>query len=225
MMRSRLWLGLALGLAAAALVGGAAILVNELFSASALGADILADLSSVERIEMTLQAWGAWSKAASVGLMVLHSFVPFPAEAVAMANGMLFGLGTGVALTWSGAMAGAFLAFALARWLGHPFVQRLLGEDRARAVADWSHAHGAGDLLVVRLIPLISFNLVNYAAGLAGIGWWTFAWTTAIGILPITVASVLVGSHMIAAPAWVWVAVALAAAALLAARIAWRWRR
>jgi uncharacterized membrane protein YdjX (TVP38/TMEM64 family) len=60
-------------------------------------------------------------------------------------------------------------------------------------------------LLFIRLVPLISFNLVNYAAGLLGVGWWPFLWTTAIGILPLTVAMVFLGGQILAAPLWAWV--------------------
>ena len=42
--------------------------------------------------------------------MVLHSFIPFPAEFLAIANGMVFGPVLGTVITWSGAMAGALLA-------------------------------------------------------------------------------------------------------------------
>ncbi len=41
-------------------------------------------------------------------------------------------------------------------------------------------------LLILRLIPIIAFNLINYAVGLARISWWTFTWTTGLGILPMT---------------------------------------
>ena len=70
--------------------------------------------------EETIQSWGAWGVFGSIGLMILHSFVPFPAEFLAMANGMVYGLLWGTVITWTGAMLGAYLAFGLARapWAG-----------------------------------------------------------------------------------------------------------
>ena len=53
--------------------------------------------------------------AASIGLMVAHSLVAFPAEFVIFANGMLSGPVWGVAIIWTGAMLGAAFAFAMAR--------------------------------------------------------------------------------------------------------------
>jgi uncharacterized membrane protein YdjX (TVP38/TMEM64 family) len=159
-------------------------------------------------VESFVQAWGAWSALVSVALMVLHSFMPLPAEIIPIANGMLFGPLIGIALTWAGAMLGAALSFALARWLGRGFVRLVLPETRFQRLAHISPRPGT--LLYVRLVPLISFNLVNYAAGLTGVPWWTFLWTTALGILPLTVAMVLLGDEVLRVPLWIWIAVAVA---------------
>jgi uncharacterized membrane protein YdjX (TVP38/TMEM64 family) len=166
-------------------------------------------------------SWGMWSAAVAVLLMVLHSFVPLPAEIIAVANGMLFGTWLGVALTWAGAMLGAVLSFALARALGRPFVRLLVSERHWQQVETRSLTPTT--LLLIRLVPLISFNLVNYAAGLLGVRWWPFLWTTALGILPLTVAMVVAGDEMLQAPLWLWLAIA---AALLVLWLALqRWRR
>jgi hypothetical protein len=75
---------------------------------------------SVRAFEDVILSWGHWGVLASIGLMVLHSFLPFPAEFVALANGMLYGPLWGTVITWVGAMLGAFLAFGLsARSGGH----------------------------------------------------------------------------------------------------------
>jgi uncharacterized membrane protein YdjX (TVP38/TMEM64 family) len=168
-------------------------------------------------VESFAEAWGAWSAAASILLMVLHSFMPLPAEVIAIANGMLFGPVLGIAITWAGAMLGAALSFAFARGIGRPLARRLVSERRWRALESWN-AHPS-TLLLVRLVPVISFNLVNYAAGVTGIGWWTFLWTTGLGILPITAVSVVFGDIMtsIAWPVWL-----LIAAGIMVLWLAWR---
>jgi len=52
----------------------------------------------------------------------------------------------------------------------------------------------------------ITFNLLNYAAALTTISWWTFAWATGIGILPFTILLNVIGEHMLTTPFWVWLA-------------------
>jgi uncharacterized membrane protein YdjX (TVP38/TMEM64 family) len=184
---------------------------------------LLGAVSSVEGMEAAIADAGVLGPLVSIALMVLHSLIPFPAEMLAVANGMLFGLALGFLLTWAGAMLGALLAYWVARRFGQELVQRLLGERRWKKLDSFMHSFGARSLILVRLTPVVSFNLVNYAAGLAGVPLWTFLWTTAIGILPITVASVLVGSHMISAPWTLWIALIAVVGLLMYAH--WRMSR
>jgi uncharacterized membrane protein YdjX (TVP38/TMEM64 family) len=168
-------------------------------------------------IEAEIRSWGNWAVAASIGLMVAHSLVPFPAEFVSFANGMLFGPVWGVAITWAGAMLGASLAFALARWFGRPLVDALMSERHRDTMDRWAERQGIGVLLLSRLMPLISFNVINYAAGLTPVSWWTFLWTTGLGILPITTLLVITGDQVWngSGSAWIYLlAVALAGALL-----------
>jgi uncharacterized membrane protein YdjX (TVP38/TMEM64 family) len=151
---------------------------------------------SPEVFERTIQSWGMWGVAASVGLMVLHSFVPFPAEFLAIANGMIYGPLWGIVITWTGAMLGAYAAFGLARTLGRPFVENLVARKNWHSLDDWASVRGGYLVLVSRLIPVIAFNLINYAAGLSRISWWTFTWATGIGILPMVAVMVLMGDYM-----------------------------
>ena len=50
--------------------------------------------------------------------------------------------------------------------------------------------------LISRFIPVIAFNLINYAAGLSRLTWWQFFWTTGVGILPLTFLMVVMGDNV-----------------------------
>jgi len=151
-----------------------------------------------------LREAGAWGALVSIGIMIAHSFIPFPAEILALANGAVFGTLGGSAVTWVGAMLGAASTFWLIRSVGRPAVRRFLApKDHAR-LARWSSDRGGRDLLLGRLVPVIAFNLINYAAALSEVSWWTFLWTTGLGILPMTVLTAYLGANMLAMPAWVW---------------------
>ena len=60
---------------------------------------------------------------------------------------------------------------------------------------------------------MISFNLINYAAGLTTISWWTFTWATALGILPLTCLMVLMGDGIWSGDTNVWLWLMAAAVA------------
>lgn len=194
--------------AAAVLVFAAAYVLFTLFLCGLLaGEEWCARLPrfTMEEIKGYIETAGMWGVAVSIGLMVLHSFVPFPAEFIAIANGMAYGAFWGTVITWSGAMLGAFMAFGLSRKLGREFVHKMLARKNALAVEEWSERHGGGAVFAMRFIPVISFNLINYAAGLTKVSWWTFTWATGLGILPITVLMVVAGSRMAEMPWYGWI--------------------
>lgn len=169
---------------------------------------------SGEEVENVIRSWGVWGILASIGLMVLHSFLPFPAEIIAIANGMVYGPFWGIVITWIGAMLGALLAFGLARTFGRPFVERMLGGKHWQSIDDWAAAQGGRMVFLSRLFPAIAFNLVNYAAGLSRISWRTFTWATGIGIMPFTALMVVMGDRIEVLPWWVWLAALVASAVL-----------
>ena len=179
---------------------------------------------SVNDAVALIRSWGAWGMAGSIALMVVHSFLPFPAEVIALANGLIYGPLVGAVITWVGAMLGGSAAFGLTRLIGRPLVQRLLSEGQQERLAAWSHERGGVALLLSRLIPVIAFNLINYAAALTGISWWTFLWATGLGILPFTILLAILGNQMLTVPSWAWLAIGAVVllACLLLDR---RWRK
>jgi uncharacterized membrane protein YdjX (TVP38/TMEM64 family) len=180
---------------------------------------------SVAEVKSNMLSWGAWGVLASIGLMVLHSFVPFPAEIVACANGMAYGPLWGTVITWSGAMLGAFAAFGLSRRLGRPFVEMMVARKNWRTLDEWTGTQGWQVILVSRFTPVIAFNLINYAAGLTRISWSTFIWTTGLGILPLTVLMVVMGDNFDMLPLWGWLALFAGGLVVwIALRAVWRRR-
>lgn len=164
-------------------------------------------VDSIQGAQDAIRSWGAWGIAASIALMVVHSFLPFPSEVIALANGMVYGPLWGAVITWVGAMLGASLSFALVRAFGRPLVMRLLSPASQRALEHWSVRQGGRALLAARLMPIVAFNLVNYAAALTHISWWTFLWATGLGILPLTILLSVLGENVLDMPASLWLAI------------------
>ena len=174
--------------------------------------------TTMEDVVAQIRAWGPWAALGSIVLMVVHSFLPFPSELITLANGMVFGPIWGSVITWVGAMLGAISTFALVRWLGRPFVCRMLLENQLHRLTDWSARQGGIALLTGRLIPVIAFNLLNYAAALTDISWWTFIWATGLGILPLTILLNVFGASILnmTGATWVWLLLGAVAAAVWA---------
>ncbi len=160
---------------------------------------------SAPAFQELILSWGAWGVAGSIVLMIVHSFIPFPAEFLAIANGVVWGPVKGVAVTWVGAMGGAIITFALVRAIGDRFVRRIAPERQWKRIDGWVERQGTMFFLIARLIPVISFDLLNIAAGLTRMTWWTFLWTTGLGILPMTSLMVVMGDRFDEIPIAVWI--------------------
>ncbi len=148
-----------------------------------------------ERFQQWLDVQAGWVPLVLILGMIAHTLVPLPAELLAVAAGMVLGAFWGFVTIWIGALLGAYLGFFLARVFGLPLLLRLASRERVQRVQAWMHQADVPFLLAVRLVPLISFNLVNFVLGCTPIGWWRFTWTTGIGIVPVTVVSVSLGAH------------------------------
>lgn len=143
-----------------------------------------------------VNAAGPWGWMALILLLLAHSFVPFPLEFAAVAAGATYGFWLGGLLTWIGTILGGALSFWLSRRYGRPFLNKALNEQQRDWILVHSRNEGAVALLVSRLLPFISFTLVSYAAGFTQVSWITFLWTTAVGMLPITLLSVFYGANV-----------------------------
>lgn len=120
-----------------------------------------------------------------VGYAVLAT-LDFSGLVLTLAGGIVFGFWWGVVLNTLGANVGASGAFWLARALGRDGIRAFLG-NRMAVVDRLAEAQGFLWLLRLRLIPVVPFNLLNFAAGATAMSWRTFAAATALGILPGTV--------------------------------------
>ncbi len=156
---------------------------------------------------------GWLAPAVFVGIYIVWTVVLLPAVVPTLAGGALFGIAIGSLLTLIGAVTGATIAFLIGRRLGRAQVERLAGPRRER-FEQWLRRRGALALLYARLVPIIPFNLLNYAAGVSGISTRRYVLVTAVGILPGTVAYTALGSSA-AHPGSVPFVVSLAAVALL----------
>ncbi|NJD69293.1 MAG: VTT domain-containing protein, partial [candidate division NC10 bacterium] len=88
--------------------------------------------------------------------------------------------------SWGSAMAGAALCFGLSRLFGRRLVERLVSPSALTRSDAFFARYGKRAVLVARLLPWISFDLISYGAGLTPMGFWGFWSMTGVGQLPAT---------------------------------------
>ncbi|HEX7244948.1 MAG TPA: VTT domain-containing protein [Solirubrobacterales bacterium] len=129
-------------------------------------------------------------------LALLHAVVFYPAEIVDAAAGFAYGFFPALALMSVCWLLSGLLCFAIGRSLARPLLDRWFGTERFERTEAAIERGGATLLLAVRLIPIVPFSLVSYAAGAARVPLWRFAWTTVVGYLPLTALAVYFGTRL-----------------------------
>ena len=138
----------------------------------------------------TLSRWlGSQGPAGPLLLMLLMMIAvvvgPIPTLPVTATAGLAFGVLGGAAIAATGALLGALAAFWIARCLGREAISRRFPDNPVLA-RDGSQKFLTIAILLTRLIPLFSFALISYAAGVTAIHTWRFAVATFFGMLPMT---------------------------------------
>ncbi|MFB6225120.1 MAG: FAD-dependent oxidoreductase, partial [Candidatus Paceibacteria bacterium] len=92
----------------------------------------------------------------------------------------------GTLLSVIGATLGASLAFVLARSLGEPFVRSILKQKLQRVYAfnQKLAQNGFFTVIILRLVPVIPFNGLNFALGVTRVKFVDYLLATALGIIP-----------------------------------------
>lgn len=157
----------------------------------------LFSMLDVEVIKEYILSFGIWAPVISFLMMIFQSVAaPLPAFLITFANAGLFGWAKGALLSWSSAMAGAVLCFYIARFYGRNTVEKLTGKFAIENIDVFFEKYGKYTILIARLLPFISFDVVSYAAGLTSMSFWSFFWATGVGQLPATIVYSYVGGML-----------------------------
>ena len=142
-----------------------------------------------ERVAEWLRTFGALTPTAFFVVRVLGAVVLVPGSVIAIAAGILFGPIWGTVYNVLAATAGAVLAFAIARFLAPNWIARHVG-DRVRlaAMIQAIDAEGWHFVAFVRLVPVLPYNLLNYALGLTSIRLSHYTLTTFVCLIPVDLA-------------------------------------
>lgn len=135
--------------------------------------------------------WQAWVLGLSI--YTIFSLVPGTAGK-SVVCGWVFGFWPAVLMVDMGLTLAAIATFSMARFVLREWVARRWGgltEKLDRGLDN----DGAFYLLLMRMAHM-PYSLVNYVAGTTAVPLWTFAWTTAVGILPGTMIFVFVGTRI-----------------------------
>ncbi|HBZ68983.1 MAG TPA: hypothetical protein DEP35_04235 [Deltaproteobacteria bacterium] len=170
---------------------------------------------TIVHVRAAVAEWGLWAPLTSVLVMVINTFLPFPADFLIAANGAVFGFWGGISVSIVGAMVSACLAFGIARLVGRAVALRVVPSGVLAWIDHTVTQGGWWAVLLVQFSPL-PYSLMNFVLGLTPISWATFLWVTFLSILPTNIVLSLLGYGLAETrPIFYWTVVALLLVALL----------
>lgn len=150
-----------------------------------------------QTLQALLQRLGSWAAIGYIGLFTLLPAFFFPVAVLALAGGLLFGLWWGSVYTFLGAVLNCTLMFFLARYAGRQqaeaLIQKKLSPVWQRRLQALNSRGGFLLLIMLRLIPAVPYNLINYAFGLSAMSYPTYILASALGIIPGTFVFINIG--------------------------------
>jgi uncharacterized membrane protein YdjX (TVP38/TMEM64 family) len=102
-----------------------------------------------------------------VALALIHTVVFYPAEIVDAAAGFAYGFFPALALVTVAWVLSGLACYAVGHTVARPLLDRWLGTERFERTEATIERGGVTLLIAVRLIPIVPFSLVSYAAGAA----------------------------------------------------------
>lgn len=143
-----------------------------------------------------LQSLGMFGPVMIVVMMSVAIMVsPLPSAPIAIAAGAAYGHTWGTLYVLLGSLCGAVGAFMVARYFGYEAVRQYANRHLPKRFYN-SQNTLMGLVLVTRLMPFLSFDVISYAAGLTPLVLWRFVLATIIGIAPASFFLAHVGSEL-----------------------------
>ncbi len=165
-----------------------ALAVLGLANRHAFGADM-------EVLRKWILSFGIFSSAVYITILAVRPLTLFPASVVTVMGGLAFGPVKGFIYTLAGALLGAAVSYMIVEKLN--WKMNLTSSSRLANLKERVEKRGFYYLLMLRILPVLNFDLVSYGSAAARIPFKRYMAATFLGIIPGTVAYTFLGSSII----------------------------
>ena len=155
-------------------------------------------LENVPKIKTWVENFGVIAPLIYIGLYLVSTIFFLPGSPVTVLAGFVFGPLWGVFYASIASIISVACAFLTARYVARDLVEGWVNNNaQFRKIDEQVQEQGWRILMFTRLVPIFPFNLQNYAYGLTNIRFSTFVLTSAIFMLPGTIALVMLGGAFV----------------------------
>lgn len=139
---------------------------------------------------------GAWGPVIFILSYVLGSLTLFPTAVLSVASGMIWGPFWGTVLTIVAATLASIPPFLLTRFFSRAFVESVIKGSWFKSADCFLSRNGFVSIVLIRLIPFFSWDLVNVVSGMCGFRFRDYVLATFLGTIPATLTYNLIGASL-----------------------------
>lgn len=153
------------------------------------------ELSILKDPTETLSQGGFLSAIISMALLAADMFLPTPSTIIMIANGYIFGLSTGLFISFIGMMIGNLIGFGVGKY-GGQWLENFFPTEKRTSTANFMEKWGVLAIIISRPIPVLAES-VMLLAGTTKMSFFKIFWSTTLGIFPVVVIYTLVGVYAV----------------------------
>src|SRR6266487_2812291 len=130
-----------------------------------------------------------------IGVYAVATVLLAPGAVLTIGAGFAFGLWKGFLAVSAGSTIGAALAFLVARFVARDKIEAMARRNtKFQRIDNAIGKQGAKLIFLLRLSPVIPFNVSNYFYGLTAVKFWPYVLASWIGMMPGTFLYVYIGT-------------------------------
>lgn len=143
-----------------------------------------------------IQSFGSFAVLVYILAYALNtvSILP-PIAALSLTAGLAFGALRGALFLMAGAIIGTSATFMISRYFGRSLIERML-KGKFKDLDGKLANNGFMTILFFRVIPLVPYEVLNYAGGLSRIKFKDYFLATFLGLIPGVIVSAFFGGSL-----------------------------
>jgi uncharacterized membrane protein YdjX (TVP38/TMEM64 family) len=199
-------------------------LIAALFLISYLAKPWWSTLMDKDAVREYILSYGPYAPVVFVFLQIAQVLIaPIPGQVMGFAGGFVFGWKLGIVYSTIGLACGTFIALALSRKFGRPFVEKVVDRRTLKKFDHLGASKGPFALFMIFLLPFFPDDAICFIAGLTAIPIARLMFIAIVGRFPWMLMLSLVGDGF--AKEQIFLPILLISIVIGASALAWVYRR
>ena len=148
------------------------------------------------RVKKWVEGFGWFGPVMIVLAMIVQMFLlVIPTILLMIVSTLAYGPIWGSIINFIAVIIASSVGYAIGKYLGLSFIERLLGEKTTKKITTFIQEYGFWAVVITRINPFLSNDAISFVAGILKMNYWKFISATAVGITPLILLIAITGQN------------------------------